>query len=358
VWNIKLDGAFKVFGLQQSQYDTCVYFKIINGNILITAVYVDDLLIFTNNTIMLNNVKKQLHEQFKMKELGEVKHCLGIRISKSVDKITMDQELYIENILDRFGMNDSKPTKTVMNSSETLSKSDCPQTSDELEKMKGIPYQEAIGTLMYLSQCTQPDISFAVNKLSRYNANPGLKHWQAVKHVLRYLRGTSNYKLEFNKNEKAEIICYTDADWAGEADDRKSTSGFVFVLKGGAISWCSKKQPTIALSTCEAEYLALSHAMQEAVWWNGMKSQLGFQESLLIFCDNQSTIVLGKNTGYNPRTKHIDIRHHFIQDILRAGHIKLKYISTNEQVADALTKTLDHTKLSKFRESMGVKIAD
>ncbi len=131
-----------------------------------------------------------------------------------------------------------------------------------------IPYQEAIGSLMYLSQCTRPDISFAVNKLSRYNySNPGIKHWQAVKHLLRYLKGTSSNKLEFKKsNEDPDIVGYVDADWGSQVDDRKSTTGYLFKAQGSAISWSSKKQTTVALSSCEAEYMGLSSAVQEALW--------------------------------------------------------------------------------------------
>ncbi|XP_065091045.1 uncharacterized protein LOC135712004 [Ochlerotatus camptorhynchus] len=229
-----------------------------------------------------------------------------------------------------------------------------PQTADEAAKMKEVPYQEAVGSLMYLAQCTRPDVLFAVSKLSRFNTNPGVKHWAAVKHLFRYLRGTSKLKLQYTKGCSTDLIGYSNADWALDLDDRKSTSGYIFMLQGGAVSWCCKRQPTVALSTCEAEYMALSAAVQEAMWWRGLMKQLGLDQTIELCCDNQSTICIAKNGGYTPRTKHIDIRHHFIRDALDQNIVRLKYVSTDQQIADGLTKTLERIKLERNRVAMGV----
>jgi hypothetical protein len=359
VWNQKLDKAMKKFGLEQSKYDTCLYYKFQDKKILMVAVYVDDMLIFSNDTNLTQSMKQHLNQEFQMKDLGSVKHCLGIRINKTSKCITLDQEQYIESILSRFGFSNCKAVQTPMNPKEVLSKDDCPKSPEEVEEMTDIPYQEAIGCLMYLSQCTRPDITFAVNKLSRFSSNPGPKHWQGVKHVFRYLRGTSNHQLKYSKSDTvSDITGFVDADWGSEIEDRKSTTGFVFMSQGGAISWCSKKQPTVALSSCEAEYMGLSAAVQEALWWQGLKSQLGNPEPLEIMCDNQSAIALATNGGFNPRTKHIDIRHHFIHDTLNQGKIKLSYVPTEDQLADALTKSLDKIKNDKFKNQMGIRSSD
>ena len=222
--------------------------------------------------------------------------------------------------------------------------------------MKNIPYQEAVGCLMYLSQCTRPDILFAVNLLSRFNNNPGPKHWEAVKHLLRYLRGTSKMKLCYNADANSKLVGYSDADWASDLDDRRSTSGYIFLLQGGAISWSCKRQTTVSLSTCEAEYMALSAAVQEASWWRGLMSQLSEEGPIELRCDNQSTICIARNGGYTPRTKHIDIRHHFIRDALDRRIVDLSYVQTDEQVADGLTKPLQRIKLERNREAMGLLI--
>ncbi|XP_062713882.1 uncharacterized protein LOC134290716 [Aedes albopictus] len=221
----------------------------------------------SNDEAMKNKLKKHLSNTFWMKDLGTAKHCVGIRIEKTNDGITLDQEAYVETVLKRFNMSECKPVKIPMNASEKLSTKKSPKTDEEVAAMKDVSYQEAVGCLMYLAQCTRPDILFAVNVLSRFNQNPGPKHWIAVKHVLRYLRGSSQQKLHYKRDANLEVVGYCDADWGSDPEQRKSTSGYVFLASGGAISWSCKKQPTVALSTCEAEYMAVSAAVQEASWW-------------------------------------------------------------------------------------------
>lgn len=359
IWNQELNNALESFGLRKSKYDSCLFYKVENNKLLITAVYVDDILLFCNDDNWLKNIKDFLNQKFQMKDLGAATHILGMRITRGENFIALDQELYIQNILEKFGMENAKPVTTPMNASEKISKNDCATTNEDIQNMQNIPYQEAVGCLMYLSQCTRPDICFAVNKLSRYNANPGLRHWSAVKHLFRYLRGTSNLKLYYtsmNDITKCNVIGYTDADWASNLEDRKSTTGYVFIAQGGAISWCSKRQQTVALSSCEAEYIALSATVQEAIWWNGIRSHFYKNDQPLnICCDNQSAISIASGGGFHPKAKHIDIRHHFIQDTLSKGEFKLTYVSTDQQVADVLTKPLDRTKFEKFREALGIQ---
>lgn len=354
VWNEKLDNALKDFGLTQSPYDPCVYIRIDGDKILIVAVYVDDFLLFSNLESWMTEIKAFLNGQFQMKDLGKANHVLGMRITKTEIGISIDQSQYIDQILQRFNMSDCRPVNTPMNSSVQLSKADVPKTEEEHAEMKDIPYQQAVGCLLYLSTCTRPDISYAANKLARYCNNPGPSHWTAVKHLFRYLRGTSEMKLEYRRDASPEIIGYSDSDYASDIDDRKSITGFVFVASGGAISWNSKKQPVVALSSCEAEYVSLCSAMQEATWWLGIKSQLGFQQPLVIKCDNQSAISVAKNGGQHPRTKHIDVRYHFINNILQKSDITVEYIDTNSQPADIFTKPLEKMKIAQFRNSLGI----
>ena len=286
-----------------------------------------------------------------MKELGNVTHYLGLRVTQSPGQVTLDQTHYIEEFLKRFGMDSSKPVSTP---SEKLSEEDCPADEEEKQKMSHVPYREAVGCLNYIAQSTRPDIVFAVNVLSRFCTNPGVKHWQGVKHLMRYLRGTSDYQLTYKKSKDDSIIGYSDADWDADKQDRISTTGFVFIAQGGAISWTSKKQHAVALSSCEAEYYALASGIQEALWWQGLRAELDKHRPIQMFCDNQSAIKVSEGNGFNPRLKHIDIRYKFVKDEINKGKIKLNYISTLEQPADVLTKGLDKTKTMKFSKMLGV----
>ncbi|XP_037826171.1 secreted RxLR effector protein 161-like [Lucilia sericata] len=241
-------------------------------------------------------------------------------------------------------MDDCKPISTPLDINQKISKDMCPQTKEESDDMKTIPYQEAIGSIMYAAQVSRPDVSFAVGALARYNNNPGKAHWQAVKRIMRYLKGTINYKLQFSKDENAHIEGISDADWAGDLDDRKSTSGYVFKFQGGCISWNSKKQQTTALSTTEAEYMALAAAGQEALWLRSLFNELGRSSSIVIKCDYKSAINLSHNSTYHARSKHIDIRHHFIRNLVNDKKVVIEYLNTEDMAADVLTKSLTSLK--------------
>ncbi len=207
-----------------------------------------------------------------------------------------------------------------------------------------MPYQEAVGCLLYLAQCTRPDIAHALGEVSRYNSNHDIKHWKAVKRIIRYLKGTINYKFQFNSNNLG-IIGYSDADWASDAEDRRSCTGYVFKMAGGAISWRSTRQKTIALSSTEAEYIALSSSVQEAVWLQQLSEELRLKKKpIQIYCDNQSTIKLSTSDGYKPRTKHIDIRHHYIREAIGDQKIMVEFIESKRMVADSLTKAVSKEK--------------
>ncbi|XP_055523225.1 uncharacterized protein LOC129717372 [Wyeomyia smithii] len=206
--------------------------------------------------------------------------------------------------------------------------------------MKNVPFREPIGGLQFISQRTRPNISHAVSIVSSFCSDPGLPHWTAAKRILRYLKGTKNYKLTYRKD--AAFTGYSDADWGNDAETRLSISGYVFLQRGGAVSWSSKRQSTVALSTTEVEYMALPMASQEAVWWMGFLRELyGINDSLVINCDNKSSICLAeKETGYPVRTKHIDFRHHFVREQVELKAIKFKLVASNQQAADILTKAL------------------
>lgn len=320
--------------------DPCIFFQIDGKNMIFIAIYVDDVLFFTNSHEMKLNSQCILTSNFKMKDLGEAEYCVGLHITrnKSEGIIYLDQQKYIGEILDKFNMLNCKSVDTPSDPNQRLSKGNSCDSDFNSEQ---IPYQQAVGSLMYLIQGTRPDLAFSVNYVCRYSTCYTGEHWKAVKRIMRYLRGTADLKLAFRKNANHDFMGYTDADWGTDTDDRKSVTGFVFIRSGSAISWCSKKQPTVALSTAEAEYMALSACMQEAVWLKQLNDEIfGKFHPINIFCDNQSALCNAENNGYSARSKHIDLRHHFIRELVMNKTCLLHYVNTEKNVADVLTKML------------------
>jgi hypothetical protein len=222
-------------------------------------------------------------------------------------------------------------------------------------------YQRAVGSLMYAMLGTRPDIAYAVSVVSRFASKPTQAHKAAVTRILRYLRKTVDYVLVF-RGQLTTLSGYSDSDWAGDYDTRKSTSGFIFGVGSAVISWSSKLQPTVALSTCEAEYIGQTNATKEAIWLRRLLNEIRPEtanepQATIIYCDNQGAIALAKNPQFHARTKHIDIQHHFVREKINEGAIQLEYIETERQVADGLTKALDKVRFERFRKAMGLESA-
>lgn len=217
---------------------------------------------------------------------------------------------------------------------------------EEEEYMKTIPYPNAIGSIMYSMIGSRPDLAYPVGMVSRFMSNPSKEHWKAVKWVMRYMKGTQDMCLKFEKQDKFEIRGYCDSDYATDLDKRRSIIGFVFTAGGNTISWKSGLQRVVALSTTEAEYMALTEAVKEAIWLKGLAAEMGFeQESMEVMCDSQSAIALSKNSVHHERTKHIDVRYHFIREKIAEGNVKVVKISTTWNPADIFTKVVPVSKL-------------
>ena len=309
-------------GFKQTSCDPCLYVSSNSeGEIFIIAVYVDDIILGGKSEARLNEVKKELSIKFKMKDLGLLHYFLGVTVARnlSTGEIWLGQPYYTEKLLQRFGMNDCKPVSTPVNSGVKLTRCE----EDEILEQKR--YQAAVGGLLYLSTKTRPDIAYAVSNVARFCAKPTNEHWTAIKRIFRYLKGTSNLGLLYRDNTSPVCTGYSDADWAGDIGDRKSTSGYMFLQGGAAISWKSNKQPCIALSTTEAEYVALSAAAQEAIWIQKLTSDLLNKniQGTTIMEDNQSAICLAKNQLTHGKTKNIEIKYHFVRDLVEDGRIKL-----------------------------------
>ena len=354
-WNVKLDTSLKEIGLRSCKMDPCIYYT--RDLELMIAIYVDDFLIFYKDATKLNDLKKTLCTKFKMKDMGSAKGCIGIRIKQSAGSIELDQETYVNEVLRRFGMLDSKPIGNPCDTNVKLSK--CMVVEENAEKSCGnVPYQQAVGCLLFIAQATRPDISFAVNDVSRFNNCHELAHWKAVKRIFRYLKSTANFKLVYSQCKRGELVGFTDADWASDVDCRKSVTGYVFVMSGAAVSWKSNKQQTVALSSTEAEYIALAATVQEAIWLRQLGDELGMTKRgtpCPLYCDNQSAIKLAESTGYRPRSRHIDIKYHFLRQHVENKTVMINFVATNENVADVLTKSVDKQKLVYCAQEMGLK---
>jgi hypothetical protein len=254
-------------GFLMIEEDHCIYVKRSEGSFIILSLYVDDILLAGNNKEFIKTIKEWLSLTFKMNDMGEANFVLGVKIlrDRSRKLLGLSQETYIRKVLEWFHMQDCKPIDTLVGKGDSLSSEMCPKTQAEMENMARVPYANAIGNLMYAMLCTRTDICFAVRLVSRFQSNSGPTHWKAVKRILQYLRGTADYMLCY-QGKDLHLRGYSDADWAGDLDERKSTSGYAFLLGGRAITWCSKKQSCVALSTMESKYVACSATVQEAAW--------------------------------------------------------------------------------------------
>jgi len=353
-WHQKLRTCLNNVGLQHTENEPCVFVGQIHKEIVIVIVYVDDLLIASRSLEILNTVKSKLCEKFKMKDLGPVTEILGIRVQREgpTGSIRISQGAYVKRIIEKFNMNYAKPASTPMEAGMKLSRDEEATSKQENEEMKGVPYRELVGSLTYLANTTRPDLAFVANTLSRFNANPVRLHWKAAKHSLSYLIGTTDLEITYNKTRKP-LHAHVDADWGGNIDNRRSCTGFVLMLAEGPISWKSKQQKSVALSTMEAEYMALSEVVKEVIYTRRLLTHMGggdyANDPTCITCDNQSAIRFSKESVYHQRSKHVDIRFHFTREAQEAKEVIMQYIPTEENPADMLTKPLLKNKTLKCR---------
>lgn len=330
---------------KRSKCDPCVYVKGSDNNKIILAVYVDDVLIFGSNRNNIDSVKKCIAEKFDIVDLGKCSKVLGLNVKSNSGEIIISQKLYAEEVLKKCGMSECNTAPTPMDSGQKLEGCVSEPCSD-CGKVNPSDYRAIIGSLMFLAVSTRPDISYAVSALSRFNNKPHLIHFTAAKRVLRYIKGTITCGIRYVKTGNP-IYGYVDADWGNDAGDRKSYTGYVFMMAGGPISWESKKQPTVALSSTESEYMAATQGAKEVVFIRNLLQELDQHNSddpTTLYCDNFGAGELSRNIGYHSRSKHIDLRHHFIRELVENETIVVKHIGTTEMLADILTKALAKTK--------------
>ena len=351
-WNDKFHSFLSSYGLIRSEADHSVYQSKSSSEKIILGVYVDDGLLCCSSKKTMERMLKEMSNNFEVK-FGDPSCFVGLELKRDRDKrrIEVCQRGYIERVLEKYNMSNCTSAVTPGDSGLKLSKLMSPSTPEEKEEMKKIPYRQAIGSLNFISVCTRPDISYELSRCAQFCENPGQQHWTRVKRILRYLQGTKErklvYELSLSSTPSFQPIGYSDSDWAGCPDSRRSTTGFIFTLAGAPITWSSKQQKTVALSSTEAEYMSAADSVKDAKWVRQLLQDLGYEchTPLPIMVDNQGAIHLSKNPGHHHRTKHIDIKYHFIRQEVENGAIELKYLPTQEQPADMMTKTLVGPKL-------------
>jgi hypothetical protein len=337
-------------GFSKSVDDPNLYYNIVGDECLILVLYVDDLFL-TDSERLIVECKRVLDYEFEMKDLGMMHYFLGLEVWQSTDEIFPSQGKYTVEILKKFGMTDCKsmPTPMVMN----LKKMN--EASSDSGEIDPHLYRWLIGSLMYLVN-TRPNICYAVSVLSEFMSQSRQTHWIAMKHVLRYLRGTFGYGLRYASSVDMRLQRYVDVYWAGSAVDRKSTYGCCFTLGSAMVSWCNRKKTYVALSTTKADCIALCVAFCEAMWLRKLLADLfgHDMDSTIIHYDNQSCVKLFENHVFHNKSKHIEIKYHYIKYMVQRKAVHVQYLSTHEQVASVFTKPLAKTKFEYFCERLGL----
>jgi hypothetical protein len=345
-WNKKLCDTLAELGLQPISADPCIFLRMYpNGDKLIVPAFVDDLLPMATTQEILDEFKEQIGKKFKTTNLGAVSFFLGVAIQRSKDELRISQEAYIEDILERFGWQNMSTISTPC-PTELLVREDDDADVEKSRKDPTVKYRELVGALLFLSVVSRPDIAHAVNQAAAFLDRHGTKHWQAVKRIVRYVQGTKNLGLIYRKGGKSasSFFGFADSSYSDCIDTAKSTSGVVFYFAGAPVSWRSSKQTAVALSSVEAEYMALAAAARQAIWMRRLLCDLGVledgDEATLIGEDNQGAIHLLHNPSSSRRTRHINVSFHFAREHIQNKQIRVEYVHTKDQPADILTKYL------------------
>ena len=362
LWHKRMHEVFTLLGFTRIISDPCVYVYLRDNVQIIIPVHVDDMTIASTSRPSILKLIDQLREHFDLRHLGPTVGLLGVCVDRDRPnhKLWIHQRPYATDILSCFSMLDSKPVTTPMDPNVKLSKSQSPQTDAEKEEMKNYPYLQATGALLYLALCTRPDIAFTVGVLCCFNSNPGLEHWKAVKHLLRYVRGTLDYKIEYSAAASTPstnfFTMFSNADHGGNLDNGRSTTGTLLMMAGGAVSWSSRIQTIVAQSTTEAEFVAASESGHELCWLRNFLADIGIPQigPSNLNMDNQSAISVSKHPEHMGRLKHLDRHWFWLREAVSDKKIAPVYIPTTDMTADLLTKSLTRELVEKFHRKMGI----
>ena len=349
-WNKCIHDYLSSKGFVRSKNDLCLYIHRIGKAVTYVLLYVDDIFVVCSDVAELNRMKADMSERFKITDLSRDSRFLGVDITWNRERgeVTLSQSRYIQQVLSKFRMSDCNAVKTPMLENIRIEK-------DKDEPLTKKPYRQLIGCLSYIACMTRPDINFAVNRLSQFQECATDMMYEQAKRILRYLKGSIDLKLHYSRGDEFEVVGYADADFGSDTSDRKSRMGYVFLLGGNAVSWKSVKQNSVALSTAEAEYIALSTAITEGLWLKQLLVDLNINcDRIVMKEDNKNAILFGNNNDNNKsRCKHIDVRYRFINDEIQKGNVKVEYVRSEYQTADIFTKALNQNFI-RHRESLRV----
>lgn len=350
-WYSRLSKRLQELGFVSSKADTSLFFYNKNGLVMFLLVYVDDIIVASSSGQAVTVLLKELEKDFALKDLGDLHYFLGIEVKKTEKGLLLTQERYAGDIIKRTGMSNCKPVSTPLCVSEKLWLND----GEFLGANDASQYRSIVGALQYLT-LTRPDISFSVNKVCQFLQNPTVVHWAAVKRILRYLQGTLPLGLKIDKSSSHTVSAFSDADWAGCLDDRRSTGGFAVFLGSNLISWSARKQATVSRSSTEAEYKALANATAEVMWVRKLLEEIGISHPgpSQLWCDNIGATYLSANPVFHARTKHIEVDYHFVREQVAQKMLEIRFVPSQDQVADGFTKPLSVRQLQLFCNNLNL----
>ena len=362
-WYLKFHSVVASYGFVENKVDQCIYCKVSGRKFIFLILYVDDILLASSDLGLLHETKRMLSNNFDMKDLGEASFVLGIEIhrNRSCRLMGLSQRTYVDRILERFNMQQCKPGIAPVCKGDKLSLSQCPHSDIEKAQMKNVPYASALGSIMYAQVCTRPDIAFATGLLGRYQSNPGHDHWVAAKKVMRYLKRTKDYMLIYKHVQDLQLVGYSDSDFVGCQDEKKSTTGYIFKLAGGAVSWKSEKQKSIASSTMQAEFVACFSATTQAIWLRNLIKELTVfdfvDRPIQLYYDNNSVVLFINNNRGLKGSKHMEVKYLTIKEKVQNGDVVVEHISTDDMIADPLTKGLRPCVFDRHVINMGLGVS-
>ena len=360
VWHETLKREMEKLGFKSGKADTMIFFHFRENAVEIAGWYVDDGLLATSSVESMEHMIMDIKGSFDIQDLGEPDRLLGIKITRDRDlgTIHISQPSFINTIACRFNIMSGRAITSPMDPSTDL------RTSTNTDEIIDVPYASLIGSINYCTISTRPDIAFATNKCAQFTSNPTLSHWEAARQIVRYLLNTKDYGITYQQEGNGaegyahNLAGFTDADFAGDVNDHKSTTGWIFTFNGAPISWASKKQSLVTRSSMEAELVAGSIATAEGIWLIRLGKDFKHDFTPIpVFTDNQSFIAFTKNDVNSTRTKHIDTHYHYAREQVDAGTIKLHYIPSLANPADILTKPLSPRKHANLLSALGIQRA-
>ena len=350
-WYSRLSSKLHELGFIPSKADTSLFLYHKSNVTMFVLIYVDDIIVTSSSSEAIPALLRDLNEHFAIKDLGDLHYFLGIEVTRTPDGLLLSQEKYATDLLSRVGMKNCKPAPTPLSSTEALSLHE----GTLLGPDDATQYRSIVGALQYLT-LTRPDLSFSVNKVCQYLHAPATLHWTAAKRILRYVQRTLHTGITFIKSSSTLLSVFSDADWAGCPDDRRSTGGFAIFFGPNLISWNARKQATVSRSSTEAEYKSLANATAELIWVEALLQELGvkMKERPCLWCDNLGATYLSANPVFHARTKHIEIDFYFVRERVANKSLEVKFISSKDQVADGFTKALPIKLLEEFKRNLNM----